>query len=149
VDGLNKDGKPIGEKNMQKTLAIIKPDAVGKGFAGDIMSMMEKQGLKIVDSKIVHLTIDQAKEFYKVHKGRHFFELNAEFMSSGPCIMMVLQGENAISEYRKLMGATDFTEAKMGTIRNLYGTSIRHNAVHGSDSEESVNFEINFFNSIK
>ena len=134
---------------MQRTLAIIKPDAVSRNLTDDVVSMIEESGFRIVDSKTVHLTLEQAKEFYSVHEGRHFFEANAEFMSSGPCIMMVLEGKNVITEYRKLMGATDFREAEMGTIRNLYGTSIQHNAVHGSDSPYSANFEIEFFNNLK
>jgi len=132
----------------ERTLAIIKPDAVGRGLASDIMSMMENQGFKIVNSKTIHLTLDQAKEFYKVHEGKHFFESNAEFMSSGPCVMMILEAENVISEYRKLMGTTDFRKAEMGTIRNLYGTSIQQNAVHGSDSPHFAHIEIEFFNNL-
>jgi len=129
---------------MQRTLAIIKPDAVSNNWAGTIIEIIGRK-FEITDMRMVHLTMDQAKEFYKVHEGKHFFEKNAEFMSSGPCIFMILEGEDAISRYRNLMGPTDHTLAPMGTLRHMFGTDITHNAVHGSDSEESANFEINFF----
>jgi len=129
----------------QRTLAIIKPDAVKDGHVGEIISMMEDEGFEIHAMKTVELTKDDAKEFYKVHKDKHFYEANAEFMSSGPCIMMILDGRGVIKRFRKLMGPTDHTTAKSGTIRAAFGTSIRHNAVHGSDSVESARFEIAFF----
>jgi len=133
----------------ERTLAIIKPDAVSWGMVGDIISMMETEGFKIMDMRMIHLTFEQAKEFYKVHEGKDFYEANAEFMSSGPCVFMILEGNDVISKYRKLMGPTDHTKAKPGTIRHACGTSIRHNAVHGSDSPLSAHYEIEFFTNLE
>lgn len=129
----------------QRTLAIIKPDAVSRQLIGHIITLMELEGFKIVDMKMIYMTKEQANELYKVHKDKPFYDGQTDFMSSGPCVMMVLEGEDVISKYRELMGATDYTKAEPNTIRHAFGTSIRHNAVHGSDSVESANFEISFF----
>jgi len=133
----------------QRTLAIIKPDAVLRRFIGHVLAKMELEGFEIVDMKMVHLTKEQAKELYKVHKDKPFYEDQTDFMSSGPCVMMVLEGNDVIKKYRRLMGATDYKKAEPFTIRYELATDIRHNIVHGSDSEETADFEINFFNSIK
>lgn len=133
---------------MQRTLAIIKPDAVSRHLIGHVLIKMELEGFEIVDMKMIRLTKEQAKEFYKVHEGKHFYEANAEFMSSGPCVMLVLEGEDVIKKYRRLMGATDYKKAEVNTIRYELATDIRHNIVHGSDSEETANFEISFFNEL-
>jgi len=134
---------------FQRTLAIIKPDAVSRGLIGHVITKMELEGLKIVDMKLIRMTKEQAKEFYGVHKNKPFFEGQTDFMASGPCIMMVLEGEDVIKKYRILMGATDYNKAKPSTIRYELALDIRHNIVHGSDSEETANFEISFFNRIK
>jgi len=133
---------------MQRTLAIIKPDVVAQGYIGSIINIIEENSFNIVAMKMVHLTLEQTMEFYAVHKGKDFFVSNAKFMSSGPCIMMVLEGKNAIKEWRELMGPTDYTQAREGTIRSEFATSIQRNAVHGSDSVESADMEITFFNNV-
>ena len=134
---------------FQRTLAIIKPDAVSRHFIGHVLTKLELEGFKIVDMKMVRMTKEQAEEFYGVHKDKPFFEGQTDFMASGPCVMMVLEGENIIKRYRKLMGATDYKKADPSTIRYELATDIRHNIVHGSDSVETANFEISFFNRIK
>ncbi len=134
---------------MERTFAIIKPDAVKRDLIGHILTRMELEGFKIIDMKMTLLTKEQAEELYKVHKDKPFFEGQTDFMSSGPCVMLVLEGENVIQKFRNLMGATDYKKAESNTIRYELATDIRHNIVHGSDSEESSNFEIDFFNSIK
>lgn len=133
----------------ERTLAIIKPDAVSRCLIGNVIKRLEMADLEIVDMKMVRMTKEQAEELYKVHKDKPFYEGQTDFMSSGPCVMLVLEGENAIEGYRKLMGATNSAEAEYGTIRWEFGIDIRHNIVHGSDSKESANFEIGFFNHIK
>ncbi len=130
---------------LERTLAIIKPDAVASKNAGKIIDMLESNGFSIIGMKKVHLTKEQAKKFYIVHKERPFYDSLTTFMSEGPIIVMVLEKENAIEDYRKLMGATNPEEAETGTIRKLFGTNIERNAVHGSDSKESASFEIPFF----
>jgi nucleoside-diphosphate kinase len=130
---------------LERTLGIIKPDAVERRLIGHVITSLELEGFDIVDMAMVKLTKEQAKEFYKVHEGKHFFEGQTDFMSSGPCVMLVLEGEDVIKRYRKLMGATDYKKAEPGTIRHELATDIRHNIVHGSDSEGSAEFEINFF----
>ncbi len=130
---------------LERTLAIIKPDAVATKNAGKIIDMLEANGFSIIGMKKVHLTKEQAKKFYIVHKERPFYDSLTTFMSEGPIIVMVLEKENAIEDYRKLMGATNPEEAEEGTIRKMFGTNIERNAVHGSDSKESANFEIPFF----
>ncbi|MGE4520844.1 MAG: nucleoside-diphosphate kinase [Desulfobacteraceae bacterium] len=130
---------------IEKTLGMIKPDAVEKNAAGQIISMIESKNIKIRAIKMTRLTKKSAEEFYLIHKGKPFFDQLIEFMTSGPVIPMVLEGENVISEYRKLMGATDFTKAEEGTIRKKFGTAMEKNAVHGSDSPENAEKEISFF----
>lgn len=130
---------------MERTLSIIKPDAVKQKVSGKILSLFEENGFKIVALRKTVLTREQAKEFYAVHKDKKFYGELVDFMTSGPCIAMVLEKENAIADNRKLMGATNPLEAENGTIRKLYGKSIDSNAVHGSDSPENAVNEISFF----
>ncbi len=130
---------------MERTLAIIKPDAVSKGVAGEILSQYEKAGFKILAMKMLHLSKKQAGGFYAVHQGRPFYESLCAFMSSGPCIALVLEAGDAIQKNRKLMGATDPAKAEPGTLRKKYATSIERNAVHGSDAPETARFEIGYF----
>ena len=130
---------------VQRTLTIIKPDAVAKGVAGQIIARFEKAGLKILAAKLTHLTPAQAAGFYIVHKDRPFYASLCAFMTQGPCLPMVLEGDNAITRLRDLMGATDPAKAATGTIRKDFAASIEANAVHGSDSPESAAFEIPYF----
>lgn len=130
---------------MERTLVLVKPDAVRKNVAGKIISRFEEEGFKIVALKKLKLTKEQAGQFYIVHKDRPFYGELCEFMSSGPIVAMVLEGENAISRVRQIMGATDPSKAEDGTLRKLYGSNIGENAVHGSDSPESAAYEIPFF----
>lgn len=129
----------------QRTLAIIKPDGVSRNLVGTVLSRMEAEGLKIKAMKMITMTKEQAKGFYRVHEGKPFFESVTDFMSSGPCVVLVLEGEDAIQRYRTLMGATDHTKAAEGTIRRDYATDIEKNVVHGSDSEETAQFEMGYF----
>ena len=130
---------------VQRTLSIIKPDAVKKNVIGEIISRFESNGLKLVAAKLIHLNDELASGFYAEHEGRPFFEDLKKFMTSGPVFVQVLEGENAISLNRELMGNTDPKEAAPGTIRADYAHSIDANAVHGSDSPESAAREINYF----
>ena len=130
---------------MERTLSIIKPDAVKKSVVGKIIDRFETNGLRVVAIKKVQLTQDDAREFYSVHKDRPFFGDLVAFMASAPVVVMVLEGEDAISKNRELMGATDPKEAKVGTIRADFAESITMNAVHGSDSRENAEIEINYF----
>jgi nucleoside-diphosphate kinase len=130
---------------MERTLSIIKPDGVANGVAGEVIKRFEKNGLAIAAMKMIWMTKSQAEGFYAVHKERPFFGSLTEFMSSGPSIVMVLKGENIIAKNRELMGATNFKEAKEGTIRRDFATDIEKNVVHGSDSKESADFEIGYF----
>jgi nucleoside-diphosphate kinase len=130
---------------LQRTLTIIKPDAVARGVAGQIISRFEQAGLKILAAKLVHLTAEQSGGFYAVHKERPFYASLCAFMTQGPCMPMVLEGDEAITRLRDLMGATDPAKAAPGTIRKLFASSIEANAVHGSDSPESAAFEIAYF----
>ena len=130
---------------MEKTLSIIKPDAVAKNVIGKIQQRFEDAGLKIVASKMVHLSADKAKGFYAEHDGKPFFNALIEFMTSGPVVVQVLEGEDAILLNRKLMGNTNPKEAADGTIRADFAESIDANAVHGSDSPSSAEREINYF----
>ena len=130
---------------MERTLAIIKPDAVEAGNAGQILAVYEKAGFKIVAMKMVHLTSDQAGAFYEVHKQRPFYGELCQFMTSGPCMPMVLEAPGAIQKNRDLMGATDPAEAEQGTIRKQFAKNKQNNAVHGSDAPETAETEINFF----
>ena len=129
----------------ERTLAIIKPDAVKKNAIGDIINRYENAGLKPVAMKLMQMSKPVAEGFYAVHKARPFFDSLCTFMSSGPAVVLVLQGENAIKKNRDLMGATDPAKADAGTIRKAHGSNIEFNAVHGSDSPETANFEIGFF----
>ena len=130
---------------MQKTFSIIKPDAVKRNLIGHINQLIESSDLKILASKKIYLTKNQAEIFYEVHKDRPFFSSLVQYMTSGPVQVQVLEGENAVARYRKIMGATNPAEAEDGTIRKLYAESIEANSVHGSDSEENAKIEINFF----
>jgi nucleoside-diphosphate kinase len=130
---------------VERTLAIIKPDAVGRHLVGAIIQRYEQAGLIPVAVKMVRLTKAQAEAFYYVHKQRPFFDSLCSFMSSGPIVVLALEGVSAIQRLRDLMGATDPAKAAEGTIRKAYGTHIEHNAVHGSDSAESAQFELAYF----
>jgi nucleoside-diphosphate kinase len=130
---------------IERTFSIIKPDAVGKNVAGEIVSRFEKNGLQVVASKMLHLSKEQAQGFYAVHKERPFYNDLVEFMISGPVVVQVLEGENAISKNRELMGATNPAEADPGTIRADFATTVDENAVHGSDAPETAAEEIRYF----
>ena len=130
---------------MDLTLSIIKPDAVKRNITGEINSLIEKNDMKIVAQKTIHLSIDDAKRFYGVHKDRAFFNDLCEYMISYPIVAQVLMGKDVVSRYRKLMGATNPANADDDTIRKLYGLSVEENSVHGSDSSENARIEINFF----
>ena len=129
----------------ERTLSIIKPDAVGNNVIGKILQRFEDNNLKIVASKMVHLSKEKAEGFYAIHKDKPFFEKLVNFMISGPVIVQVLEGDNAISKNREIMGATNPDEAKNGTIRKDFARSIDENAVHGSDAVETANIEIKYF----
>ncbi len=130
---------------MERTLSIIKPDGVKRGLIGEVVRMLEQNNLDIVAMKMLHMTKKLAEGFYAVHRERPFFESLTDFMSSGPAIVMVLEGDNAITRYRDLMGATDCREAAEGTIRKAFATDIEQNVVHGSDAPETASFEIAYF----
>ena len=130
---------------LQRTLAIIKPDAVAAGNIGVIINEIEKNGFQIVALKMLQLTTSQAEGFYAVHRERPFFGDLVEFMTEGPVVTMILQKENAILEWRNLMGATDPAQAEEGTIRKKYGASLQNNATHGSDAEDTAAFETRYF----
>ena len=130
---------------MERTLSIIKPDGVGKNIIGEIIKRFETNDIKIVAMKMIHLNKTQAQGFYAVHKERPFFDSLTNFMTSGPIVVMVLEGDNVIARNRKLMGATNFEEADEGTIRRDYATTIEQNVVHGSDAPETAAFEISYF----
>jgi nucleoside-diphosphate kinase len=130
---------------LERTLTIIKPDALQNRVAGRVIAKLEESGLRILAAKLVHLTPAQAAGFYIVHKDRPFYRSLSEFMTSGPCIPMVLEGENAIQRLRDLMGATDPAKAAPGTIRKEFAASIEANVIHGSDSTQSAAFEIPYF----
>ena len=129
----------------ERTLAIIKPDAVARHLIGGIIKRIDETGLNIKAMKMIKLSKGQAMGFYKVHKGKPFYDSLTDFMSSGPCIVLVLEGGDAIRRYRDLMGATNYEEAEEGTIRREFATDIEKNAVHGSDSPESAHVEIGYF----
>jgi nucleoside-diphosphate kinase len=130
---------------MERTLSIIKPDAVKKNVIGEIISRFEKNGLRIAAMKKIWMTKEQAKGFYIVHKDRPFYDSLTDFMSEGPIVVMVLEGENAIAKNREIMGATNPANAAPGTIRKDLAENIERNAVHGSDSPETAAFEIKYF----
>ena len=131
--------------SIERTLSIIKPDAVAKNVIGQIYARFETAGLKIVAARMAHLSRNEAEAFYAVHKDRPFFKDLVGFMISGPVMIQVLDGENAIARNRELMGATDSKKAAPGTIRQKFGTDIEQNAVHGSDAPETAKYEIGFF----
>ncbi|MEM1024702.1 MAG: nucleoside-diphosphate kinase [Myxococcota bacterium] len=130
---------------IERTFSIIKPDAVEKNVIGGCFSLLEKAGLKIIGTRMIHMSEDQAKRFYEVHAERPFYGELVKFMTSGPCVVSVLEGESAISKNRETMGATDPGKATEGTIRKAFGTNIERNAVHGSDAPETAQTEIAFF----
>lgn len=135
----------MSKKSLQRTLSIIKPDAVGKNIIGKIIERIETNGLKIVAAKMFTITKKQAEQFYAIHKERPFFNDLVNFMSSGPVIVQVLEGPNAVEQNRKVMGATNPADAVPGSIRRDFAESIDHNAVHGSDSLDNAKIEIAFF----
>lgn len=130
---------------VERTLAIIKPDAVQKGIIGEIVSRIDSEGLKIVGMKMLHLDKGRAEGFYAVHEGKPFFGDLVEFMTSGPSVVMVLEAEGAILRWREVMGATNPEDAAEGTIRRDYGADIQCNATHGSDAPETAAFEVGWF----
>ncbi len=130
---------------MERTLSIIKPDGVAKNIIGEVIKRFESNGIKIAAMKMIQLTKVQAQGFYAVHKERPFFDSLTDFMTSGPIVVMVLEGDDVIAKNRKLMGATNFKEAEEGTIRKDYATDIEKNVVHGSDAPETAAFEIGYF----
>ena len=130
---------------MEWTLSIIKPDGVKRRLIGEVIKRLEASDLRIIAMKMIYMTKAQAEGFYAVHKGRPFFESLTTFMSSGPAVVMVLEGENVISRYRDLMGATNYQDAAEGTIRREFATDIEKNVVHGSDAPETAAFEIGYF----
>lgn len=129
----------------EKTLAIIKPDALTKGVIGQFINRIEENGLKVVAMRMQHLSKDKAEGFYAVHKDKPFFKDLVKFMTSGPVVVMALEGKDAIAKWRKVMGATDPAKAEEGTIRADFGTDIQCNASHGSDAPETAKFEISYF----
>ena len=130
---------------IEQTLSIVKPDAVERNLENRIKSFFKEKNLKIVKNKKVHVTKEEAIEFYKVHQTKPFYQNLCNYLSSGPIVVMVLEGEGAVSKNRQIMGATDPSKAEEGTLRKMYGLSIDKNSVHGSDSAESAKTEIDFF----
>lgn len=130
---------------MERTLSIIKPDGVAKGLVGEVIGRFEREGIKIVSMKMLKMGLEQAKGFYAVHKGRPFFNSLTAFMSSGPVVVLVLEGEDVITKNREIMGATDPANAAPGTIRADFASEIEKNIVHGSDAPETAKTEIAFF----
>tara|TARA_B100000579_G_C22693508_1_gene786242 strand:- start:447 stop:863 length:417 start_codon:yes stop_codon:yes gene_type:complete len=130
---------------MDKTFSIIKPDATKRNITGSINKVIEDQGLKILAQKRIKLSLDQAENFYSVHKEKPFFKDLIEYMTSAPVVVQVLGGENAVEKYRSIMGATNPENAENGTIRKLFALNVQENSVHGSDSKENAEIEISFF----
>lgn len=130
---------------MERTLSIIKPDGIKKNIVGEIIKRFETAGLRVAAIKKIHMSKSVAEGFYAVHKGKFFYDELTSFMSEGPVVLMVLEGEDAIALNRKLMGATNFKEAEPGTIRADFATSIQFNVVHGSDAPDTAKFEISYF----
>lgn len=130
---------------MERTLSIIKPDGVAKGLIGEVLKRFESNGLKVTAMKMISMSKKQADGFYEVHREKPFFDSLTDFMSSGPCVVLVLEGEGAVQRNRKLMGATDYTKADPGTIRADFAGSIEKNIVHGSDGPETAKVEIGYF----
>ena len=132
-------------KTLQRTLTIVKPDAVRRNAIGDIIEQFEKKGFRILAMKMLEITKHQAEQFYAVHAHKGFFNSLTEFMSSGPIVVLALEKENAIADLRQLMGATNPANAEEGTIRKKWAASIEHNAIHGSDADDTARFELSFF----
>jgi nucleoside-diphosphate kinase len=132
-------------KTLERTLTIIKPDAVRRNAIGDIIEQSEKNGFRILCLKMLEISKHQAEQFYAVHANKGFFNSLTDFMSSGPVVALALEKENAIADLRKLMGATNPANAEEGTIRKKWATSIEYNAIHGSDAEDTARFELSFF----
>jgi len=132
-------------KTLQRTLAIVKPDAVAKNATGDIIATIEQNGFRIIGLKMLHLKKAQSAGFYAVHVGKPFYDSLVKFMTEGPVVVLALEKENAIADWRKLMGATNPANAEAGTIRKKHAESIERNAVHGSDAEDTARFELSFF----
>jgi nucleoside-diphosphate kinase len=130
---------------MEKTLSIVKPDGVKQGVLGEVIRRFQEAGIRIAAIKMIHMTKGQARGFYAVHKERPFFDSLTEFMSSGPCVVMVLEGEGVIRKNRELMGATNPADAAAGTIRRDFASNVEQNVVHGSDAPETAAFEIAYF----
>ncbi len=131
--------------SLERTFGIVKPDAVAAGAIGGVIDLIEKSHLKIVGLRYLKLSQEQAQGFYAVHKARPFFGDLVKFMTSGPCVVMAIEGENAVAKYREVMGATDSKKAAPGTIRAKYGTDIEKNAVHGSDGPDTAKGELSYF----
>jgi nucleoside-diphosphate kinase len=149
-DGLNTYNLRLKEGDMERTLSIVKPDGVQKHLIGEVIKRFENHGLKVIALKMISMGKKEAEGFYAVHRGKSFFESLTTFMSSGPSVVMVLEGERAISKTRELMGATDPKQAQEGTLRRQFATNVEKNVVHGSDASETATFEINyFFNSLE
>jgi nucleoside-diphosphate kinase len=132
-------------KTLQRTLTIVKPDAVKKNAIGDIIEQFEKQGFHILAMKMLEISQRQAEQFYAVHASRSFYHSLTKFMSSGPIVVLALEKENAIADLRTLMGSTNPANAEEGTIRKKWATNIEHNAIHGSDAEDTARYELSFF----
>jgi nucleoside-diphosphate kinase len=132
-------------KTLERTLTIIKPDAVRKNAIGDIIEQFERNSFRILAMKMLEISKHQAEQFYAVHAHRPFYNSLTTFMSSGPIVVLALEKENAIADLRQLMGATNPTNAEEGTIRKKWGSSIEHNAIHGSDADETARFELSYF----
>ena len=130
---------------MERTLSIIKPDGVAQGVIGEVLRRFEKAGLKIAAMKMIHMSKRQAEGFYAVHRGKGFYDSLTNFMSSGPCVVLILEGEKAIARNRELMGATDPQKAAAGTIRRDYASGIEKNIAHGSDAPETAAYEMAYF----
>ena len=130
---------------IQRTFSIVKPDAVAKGATGDILNMLQSRGFSIIGIKMLEITKHQAEGFYAVHASRPFFESLTSFMSSGPIVALALEKDNAIADLRKLMGATNPANAEEGTIRKKWADNIEHNAIHGSDADDTARFELSYF----
>jgi len=146
IDSSNTNNYPTEvEIKVERTLSIVKPDGTKKNLIGEVVGRFEKIGLNIVAIKMIHMTKNQAEGFYDVHRERPFFGSLTDFMSSGPCVVMALEGESAISKLREAMGATNPAEAADGTIRKDLASDIEHNIVHGSDAPETASYEINYF----
>lgn len=130
---------------IERTFGIIKPDAVSNGSTGGVLAMIQEAGFRLLSLRMTRMSVTEAQGFYAVHKARPFFNDLIGFMTAGPCVLMALEGENAIAKYRELMGPTDASKAPPGTIRHKYGSNIEKNAVHGSDGPDTAKFELGWF----